>query len=178
MPGTECAVRGTKGEVVPVFPTVPLRSAHLQLVLWLVLHGWRAGNLRKDSPFLSAGAVKARCLGWGDSAVFSPGAGTRLLESSHPTRCGSTVDMCGILFHGAQNCQLQTLQHKRKKNKQESQKEMALPGQRPGSQRDKTHTARGDELLVTADLKSAWYHLTLQLPSCRSERHRNNFGHK
>lgn len=80
----------------------------------------------------------------------------RLLESSHPTRCGSTVDTCGILFHGAQNCQLQTLQHKRKKTEQESQKEMALPGQRPGSQRDKTHTARGDELLVTADLKSAW----------------------
>lgn len=98
-------------------PTIPLCSAYLQLELLLVFCGSQARNLQKDSPFPLAGAVKARSLGWGDSVVFSPGAGT------NGPACWSGASPLGVAEQtrmeftstAAQNCQLQTLQDKRKK---------------------------------------------------------------
>lgn len=89
----------------------------------------KAGKLQKDSPFLSAGAVKARCLGSGD---FSPGAGTDgsgpvCRSGAAPARCGNTGGAGGIRLLAARNCQLQTLQNERKKlNENPKKKRLCL----------------------------------------------------
>lgn len=139
-------------------PTILLHSAYLQLWLqleFMQIKGWKTAeglplSLSRSSESKVSGV--GRFLSWsGDRWIW-----TSLQERGRPRSVRQYRRRGWHSPPGSSKLPAADSSEREEKAERESQKEATLLGQRPGSQRAKTHMARRDEVLVKADFKSTW----------------------